>query len=102
MPSILVIDYDGPTRAASRAVLRRSGAAVRTSPRLLADANVRGARYDAMIADTCLLDTDSTARIHALMLGPPVARFVARSQAGVMAPIHDTPDFAAMADRLAK
>ena len=55
-----------------------------------------------MIADTCLHDAHSTARIHALMLGPPMARFVARSQTGAMAAIHDAPDFQAMADRLAK
>jgi hypothetical protein len=93
MPPILVIDDDGPTRAASTAVIR-------TAPRLSARASAPG--YDAMIADTCLHDTHSTARIHALMLGPPAARFVARSQTGAMAAIHDVPDFQAMADRLAK
>ena len=55
-----------------------------------------------MIADTCLLDTHSTARIHALMQGVPTARFVARAQSGAMAAIDDAPDFQAMADLLAK
>ena len=54
-----------------------------------------------MIADTCLRDAHSAARIHALILGSPTARFVARSQTGAMAAI-DAPDFQAMADRLAK
>jgi hypothetical protein len=100
MPPILVIDDDGPTRAARKALLRRNGAVARSSSRLAADA--RAPDYDAMIADTCMHDTHSAARIRALMLGPPVARFVARSQAGVMAAILDTPDFQALADRLVK
>ena len=38
MPPILVIDDDGPSRAARNA-LRRDGAAVRISPQLAADPN---------------------------------------------------------------
>jgi hypothetical protein len=94
MPPILVIDDDGPSRAA------RNGAVARTSPRLTAGPNA--SRYNAMIADTCMLDADGTARIYALMQGVPTARLVARSQSGAMAAIHDAPDFQAMADRLAK
>jgi len=55
-----------------------------------------------MIADTCMLDTHSTARIHALMQAMPTARLVARTQSGAMAAIDNAPDFQAMADLLAK
>ena len=99
MPPILVVDDDGPSRAA-RSALRRGGAAVRTSPRVAAERNT--SRYQAMIADTCMLDTHSTARIHALMQAMPTARLVARARSGAMAAIDGTPDFQAMADLLAK
>jgi len=55
-----------------------------------------------MIADTCMLDAHSTARIHALMQAMPTARLVARARSGAMAAIDGTPDFQAMADLLAK
>ena len=98
MPPILVIDDDGPARAARKALLRQDGAGLRISPRPPAGASAPGARL-AMIADAWLRDTPSTAQIHELTQGAP-ARLVARSQGGLMA-IHDTPDFQAMADRLA-
>jgi len=91
----LVIDDDGPARAARMALLRGGAAARRSDP---AGANER----HAMIADTCMRDAASTARIRELMQGAPTARFVARSHTGAMAPIRDAPDFQAMADRLAK
>jgi DNA-binding NtrC family response regulator len=101
VPPILVIDDDGPTRAARSALLQQDGADLRIAPRPRAGANAPGARCEAMIADAWLLDTPSTAQIHELMQDLPAARLVARSQGGVMAAIHDTPDFQAMADRLA-
>jgi hypothetical protein len=96
MPPILVIDDDSPSRAA-RSALRRDGAIARTS---CLTADQATSRYDAMIADTCMLDAHATARIHALMQGVPRARLVARAQSGAMAAIDDVPDFQAMADRL--
>jgi hypothetical protein len=99
MPPILVIDDDGPSRAA-RSALQRGSAAVRISAQVATDPKT--SRYDAMIADTCMLDAHSTARIHALMQGVPKARLVARTQSGAMAAIDDAPDFQAMADLLAK
>ena len=99
MPPILVIDDDGPSRAA-RSALQRDGAVARISSQVAAEP--RTSRYDAMIADTCMLDAHSTARIHALMQGVPKARLVARTQSGAMAAIDGAPDFQAMADLLAK
>ena len=99
MPPILVIDDDGPSRAARNA-LRRGGAAA--GPRRASRPSTNTSRYHAMIADTCMLDAHSTARIHALMQAMPTARLVARTQSGAMAAIHDAPDFQAMADLLAK
>jgi hypothetical protein len=97
MPPILVIDDDGPSRAA-RSALRRDGAVARTARHPAGASN--GSRYDAMIADTCMLDAHNTARIHALMQGVPKARLVARARSGAMAAIDDAPDFQALADRL--
>jgi len=97
MPPILVIDDDGPSRAA-RSALQRNGPVVRTSPRVAAERNT--SRYHPMIADTCMLDAHSTARIHALMQAMPTARLVARARSGAMAAIDGAPDFQAMADRL--
>jgi hypothetical protein len=85
MPPILVIDQHEPTRAA-RAALRRGGAA----------------GCDAVIADTCMIDIGSTARVHALTRATPAVLLVTCSRTGVMAPIHDAPNFQAMADRLAE
>ena len=99
MPPILVIEGDGPSRAA-RSALQRGGTVVRTSPRAAADHNT--SRYHPMIADTCMLDAHSTARIHALMQAMPTARLIARARSGAMAAIDGTPDFQAMADLLAK
>ena len=48
MPPILVIDDDGPSRAARNA-LQRDGAVVPTAPHAAGGAN--GSRYDAMIAE---------------------------------------------------
>src|SRR5262245_63742941 len=78
MPPILVIDDDSPSRAA-RSALQRNGSVARTSR---ATADQKSSRYDAMIADTCMLDAHATARIHALMQGVPRARLVARAQSG--------------------
>jgi hypothetical protein len=96
MPPILVIDDDGPSRAA-RSALQRDGAVARTSS---AASGQKAPRYDAMIADTCMLDAHGTARVHALMQGVPRARLVARARSGAMAAIGDAPDFDAMAIRL--
>jgi hypothetical protein len=99
MSPILVIDDDGPSRAA-RSALQRDGAVARISSQVATDPKT--SRYDAMIADTCMLDANSTARIHALAQGVHTARLVARAQSGAMAAIGDAPDFQAMADLLAK
>ena len=99
MSPILVIDDDGPSRAARNA-LQRDGAVARISSQAATDPKT--SRYDAMIADTCMLDAHSTARIHALMQAMPTARLIARARSGAMAAIDGTPDFQAMADLLAK
>ena len=70
MSPILVIDDDGPSRAA-RGALQRDGAVARISSQVAS--NSKTSRYDAMIADTCMLDANSTARIHALAQGVPTA-----------------------------
>jgi hypothetical protein len=57
-----------------------------------------GARYDAVIADACMLDT--TPRIRKVMADGPGTQLIAISNDGAATAICDAPDFQAMAVRL--
>ena len=81
MRPILVIDED--SSAAPRPMPGRSGA-----------------RYDAVIADACMSQTNGSVEIREAMRRRPAARLIAVSSAGDVASIHDAPDFSGMAARL--
>lgn len=55
-------------------------------------------RYDAVIADACMLDT--TPRIRDVMASRPTAQLIVVANDGAVAPICDVPDFRALAARL--
>lgn len=62
--------------------------------------NRSGARYDAVIADASMSQTNSSTEIREAMRRRPAARLIAVSTGGDVAPIHDAPDFHGMAERL--
>jgi hypothetical protein len=97
MPPVFAIDDDGPARAAHAALRRRDNPLAVPGSRLRANG---ATAYDAMVADVCMLDAKSTAKIRELMQRQPATLLVAITRGGTIAPISDAPDFLAMADRL--
>jgi len=94
MPPFLVIDHDGPARATREALrLREIG---------MAFSGTNGtATCDALVADACMLDETSMAKIRELALLSPSAQLIGISREGAIASIDGAPDFRALAHRLA-
>ena len=96
MPPFLVIDHDGPTRAAHAALRRRDFGIP------IADLSPRSVTpYDAVVADAWMLDAANISKIRDLVDCQPTAHLIAISSSGAVAPVQDAPNFRALAGRLA-
>lgn len=95
MPPFLVVDHDGPARAAHEA-LRRRDFGITFSAR-----SPRGATpYDAVVADACMRDAAKISKIRDLLQCQPAAHLITIASNGAVAPVQDAPNFRALAGRL--